>query len=242
MFRPFKAFPVIVAAASVSVCAHAAEPQITTEERYLTIDRSWLQLSILDKPFGEELKPHDEWEEEDRRYIGYATDYEDYDTTGVYVILQYAMGGENEVEDTIRRSQEPRNPGDIVDDYLGIIQAKSGQDIYVFSYYTYGSEGNEIGYSATSCGASGHNVYINVNFDGERNTDENREKVFEMFRSLSWSEPLDFAPESITEQSEPPVDADENTPETGVSAPVTAAFSTVGAAVMMITTRKNKRK
>lgn len=252
MFRPFKAISAVIITSAISLAtvgmafAEAPEPisaeSSAAEEQYLTIDRSWLQLSILDKPFGEEYHLLKEWEEEDRRYIGYATDYEDYDTTGVYVILQYGMGSENEVEDTISRSQEPKNIGDTVFDYLGTIQAKSGQDIYVFSYYTYGSEYNEIGYEATSCGASGHNVYINVNLDDERNTDENREKAFELFRSLSWSEPLADNSESATEQGEQPADADENPPETGTAAPVTAAFAAGGAAVMMITTRKCKRK
>lgn len=211
------------------------------EDQYFTIDRSWLQLSILDKPFGEEYEFRQEWEEEDRRYIGYATRYEDH-TADVDVIIQYAMGSENEVEDNLRRSQEPKSVGCFVFDYLGILQAKSGQDIYVFSYYTYGTEDNEIGYEATSYGASGHNVYVNVNLDGEHNTDENRERAFELFRSLSWSEPLDDLPEGTAEQDKQPADPDENPPETGAAVPVTAAFAAGGAAVMMIATRKNKRK
>ena len=139
MFRPFKAISAVLITSAISLAtvgmafAEAPEPisaeSSAAEEQYLTIDRSWLQLSILDKPFGEEYHLRKEWEEEDRRYIGYATDYEDYDTTGVYVILQYAMGSENEVEDTISRSQEPKNSGDTVFDYLGTIQAKSGQDM-----------------------------------------------------------------------------------------------------------------
>ncbi len=214
----------------------------TAEEQYLTIDRDWIQLSILDKPFGEEYEFRQEWEEEDRRYIGYATRYEDH-TADVDVIIQCALGSENEVEDNLRRSQEPKSVGCLVFDYLGILQAKSGQDIYVFSYYTYGTEDNEIGYEATSYGANGHNVYINVNLDSEHNTDENRERTFELFRSLSWSEPLDDLPEGTAEQDEQSAPADETTPETGAAAPVTAALAAVGAAIVMtVSGRKFKRK
>ena len=64
MFRPFKAISAVLITSAISLAtvgmafAEAPEPisaeSSAAEEQYLTIDRSWLQLSILDKPFGEE--------------------------------------------------------------------------------------------------------------------------------------------------------------------------------------------
>ena len=214
----------------------------TAGEQYLTIDRDWLQLSIINPTWVGEYAPDKGREDKDSRYLFYTAG--DYGTQGFQVSIQYAMGSETEIIDLISQSQEPKKTGNEVVDYLGTVKAESGQDIYVFSYYCYESKYiNDICYTAISCGESGHNVYVFVNYDGEHNTDENRERAFELFRSLSWSEPLDDLPEGTAEQDEQSAPADETTPNTGAAAPGTAALAAVGAAVVMTVSGRNfKRK
>lgn len=88
----------------------------------------------------------------------------------------------------------------------------------------------------------GEDTWINISVGGSTaDMSDLREDICVMLGSFSRNMQSDTT-SGTAEQDGQPAPVDETVPETGVAAPVTAALAAGGAAVMMIATRKNKRK
>lgn len=88
----------------------------------------------------------------------------------------------------------------------------------------------------------GEDTWINISVGGSTaDMDSLQEDICVMLGTFSRNMQSDTT-SGTAEQDKQPASVDETVPETGAAVPVTAAFAAGGAAVMMIATRRNKRK
>ncbi len=232
MFRPLKALPFMIAALSVSVCAHAAEPEIITGEPYGAYSMAATRVNYtgekaqfsLDIPAGldpqiSDGEPQEVGDGSTQWELFYAEDI----SPSIECCFHQSEGGyEAEMSGWREMANDPEKYNVEITDGITL---DGGEFSIVDMHFEFGDSCDEVIIAEYPLDEG---TWLNVSLGGDHSElDGYREDIYSMLKTFSKEE--DTAPEASPEAA----GADRSSPNTGAGIPAAALISAVGAAAVM---------
>ncbi len=233
MFRPLKALPFMIAALSVSVCAHAAEPEIITGEPYGAYSMAATRVNYtgekaqfsLDIPAEEVILniPGGEPQEADDGSTQWELFYAENRTLYIDCCFHRKEGGyEAEMSGWREMANDPEKYNVEITDGITL---DGGEFSIVDMHFEFGDSCDEVIIAEYPLDEG---TWLNVSLGGDHSElDGYREDIYSMLKTFSKGEGT--APEASPEAA----GADRSSPNTGAGIPAAALISAVGAAAVM---------